>query len=107
MALEYEAIGNNTKLIDDMLKLVYDCFLRSQLANPRRLKLRWIRKTWTWMDVLQLWQLCYAVQVKSCEDFCAYLSGQLTGQATQKAGSHLPKRRDAVLEKSPNGPLMP
>ncbi len=105
---EWQSAMNNAGLHAEMQELIARTFLRSKAVNPHGLTLRKMRKTWTWIDTLQLWQMMWQVQVKSCQDFIEYLlTGQAAGTGNVSPGSPLQRRQAQASQKSADGRLMP
>lgn len=105
---EWQAAMNNAGLHAEMQEMIARTFLRSKAINPHRLTLRQMRKTWTWLDTLQLWQMMWQVQVKSCQDFIEYLlTGQAAGTGNASPGSPLQRRPAQASQKYADGRLMP
>jgi len=107
LAANMGSARNNAAMIKDAQAMLAATFLKSKKVNPERITLRQIRKEWTWIDTFQVWQMAYAVQVQSTENFIQYLLGQLTGTEQQNAGSPLLKQQGPPSQKSASGPLMP
>ena len=107
LAANMGSARNNSAMIKDAQAMIASTFLKSKKVNPERITLRQIRKEWTWVDTFQVWQMAYAVQVQSTENFIQYLLGQLTGTEQQKTGSPLLKQQVPPSQKSAGGRLMP